>query len=101
MSVQLNYAVVHELVKETGTTEANVVLAETLLSAEDRVVGELVSQDRGTHRPEREHGALRCVPRRPCEHAGSEHSEELLYGDRANLRWFSGTDEGLHDCSSR
>ena len=42
--MQLNYAVVHELVKETGTPEARVDLAETLLSAEDRVVGELVSQ---------------------------------------------------------
>ena len=42
--MQLNYAVVHELVKETGTPEANVVLAETLLSVEERVVRELVSQ---------------------------------------------------------
>lgn len=42
--MQLNYAVVHELVKETGTPEAEVVLAETLLSAENRVVADLVSQ---------------------------------------------------------
>ena len=42
--MQLNYAVVHELVKETGTLEAEVDLAETLLSAESRVVVDLVRQ---------------------------------------------------------
>ena len=42
--MQLNYAVVHDLVKEAGTPEARVDLAETLLSAEDGVVDALVSQ---------------------------------------------------------
>ena len=42
--MQLNYAVVHELVKEIGTPEAKVVLAESLLFAENRVVAELVSK---------------------------------------------------------
>ena len=42
--MQLNCAVVHELVKEIGTPEAEVVLAETLLSAENRVVADLVAQ---------------------------------------------------------
>lgn len=42
--MQLNYAVVHELMKEVGTPEAEVVLAETLLPAENRVVVDLVSQ---------------------------------------------------------
>lgn len=42
--MQLNHAVVHELVKEAGTPEARVDLAETSLSAENRVVVDLVSQ---------------------------------------------------------
>ena len=44
MPIRLNYAVVHELVKEAGTPEARVDLAETSLSAENRVVVDLVSQ---------------------------------------------------------
>lgn len=44
MSVQLNYAVVHELVKESGTPKAKVVLAQTLLGAENPVVVDLVAQ---------------------------------------------------------
>ena len=44
MPIRLNYAVVHELVKEAGTPEARVDLAETSLSAENRVVDDLVSQ---------------------------------------------------------
>ena len=42
--MQLNYAVVHELVKEAGTPDARVDLAETSLSAESRVVVDLVNQ---------------------------------------------------------
>ena len=44
MPIRLNYAVVHELVKEAGPSEAKVELAETSLSAENRVVVDLVSQ---------------------------------------------------------
>ena len=44
MTIRLNYAVVHELVKEAGPSEAKVELAETSLSAENRVVVDLVSQ---------------------------------------------------------
>ena len=47
MQVRLNHAVVHELVKEAGTPEAIVDLAENLLSAEDQVVVDLVDQIAG------------------------------------------------------
>lgn len=45
--MQLNHAVVHELVKDTGTLQAQVNLAATLLNAEDGVVLDLVRQTVG------------------------------------------------------
>ena len=42
--MQLNYAVVHELEKEAGTPRARENLAETLLSAQNQVVVELVTK---------------------------------------------------------
>ena len=42
--MQLNYAVVHELVKEAGTTDTQVNSAGALLDAEDNVVATLVTQ---------------------------------------------------------
>ena len=42
--MQLNHAVVHELVKEAGTLRAHVNSAETLLNVENDVVVDLVSQ---------------------------------------------------------
>ena len=42
--MQLNHAVVHELVKEAGTLRAHVNSAETLLNVENHVVVDLVSQ---------------------------------------------------------
>ena len=44
MSIRLNYAVVHELVKEARTPETGVNLAPTLLGAEDPVVVDLVDR---------------------------------------------------------
>ena len=103
--MQLNYAVVHELVKEIGTQigtpEAKVVWAEALLSTENRVVADLVAQIVGLigqgenmahYGVFRDDAASTRVPR---------HSEELLYGGRANSRRFSGTDERLYDCALR
>ena len=45
--MQLNHAVVHELVKEAGTLQAHLNLAGTLLNADDDVVLDLVSQTVG------------------------------------------------------
>lgn len=42
--MELNYAVVHDLEKEAGISEASVVLAPTLLSVQNGVVIELVTQ---------------------------------------------------------